>query len=146
MKELIKFFRPVLILGMRSWWFITRPKTRGVKLILLHENEVLLVKNTYGYRWILPGGGVHKNEEPEEAAKREAFEELGLKLLDLHPLTPFTTYEEYKEDTVYSFYSQLNSRDFQTETLEVDTAKWFSLDNLPKMGSVSTRILDLYKS
>lgn len=141
MKKLIKFFRPVIINLMRAWWFITRPKTRGVKIILLHDNQVLLIKNTYGYKWILPGGGVHKTEGPEQAAKREALEELGITVEELNPLQPFTTYEEYKEDTVYSFYSTVLSKQFTITTFEVDRAEWFPLSKLPEMGSVSSRIL-----
>ena len=34
MKAIVKFFRPLLIIMMRSWWYITRPKTSGVKVII----------------------------------------------------------------------------------------------------------------
>lgn len=144
MKKVIKFLRPFIIFALRLGWYITRPKTRGVKTILINSNEVLLVKNTYGYKWVLPGGGVKRNEEPRDAAKREVFEEVGIKVEEINPIETFTTFEEYKEDTVSSFYTEVNSKDFNIQNLEIDEAKWFPLNNLPEMGPVSKRMLDTY--
>ncbi len=46
------------------------------------DNRVLLLKRSdteanYGGHWALPGGKAEEGESPEEAAKREAFEEIG---------------------------------------------------------------------
>lgn len=79
-KKVIKLCRPILIFGMRSWWYLTRPKTTGAKVILLYGDEILLIKTTYGYNYSLPGGGVKKGETPEHAAIREAGEEVGIYL------------------------------------------------------------------
>ncbi|WP_302182636.1 NUDIX hydrolase [Paraconexibacter antarcticus] len=67
---------------MRVWWFVVRPHTHGVKLVVWAGDEVLFVRHTYGNRrtWELPGGGRHRGESPEAAATREAREELGLVL------------------------------------------------------------------
>lgn len=69
---------------MRVWWFVVRPHTHGVKLIVWKGDEVLFVRHTYGDRltWELPGGGRRRGEAPEAAATREAREELGLELGD----------------------------------------------------------------
>lgn len=54
----------------------------GAATLILHEGKVLL---SYQYRypldrWIydMPGGGVGENETPEQAAKRECQEEVGM--------------------------------------------------------------------
>lgn len=67
---------------MRVWWFVVRPDTHGVKLVLWRDGEVLFVRHTYGNRqvWELPGGGRRRGESAEDAVRREAREELGLDL------------------------------------------------------------------
>ncbi|MFA5131851.1 MAG: NUDIX hydrolase [Candidatus Paceibacterota bacterium] len=145
-KKTIKFFRPVILVMMRSWWFITRPKTKGVKVMILCGNEILLIKNTYGYNYILPGGGIHKGELPEDAARREVSEEVGIQLTNITALPPFIAYQEYKEDTVHSFHGEVASKDFILDKVEIDIAEWFPLDKLPKIGSVSDRIIKTYQT
>lgn len=55
------------------------PRGAGAKAALVHGEQVLLVKHTYGpARWELPGGGVRRGEQPLEALHRELNEELGL--------------------------------------------------------------------
>lgn len=56
--------------------------TGGVRVIVPnHKGEVLMVKQRHEQRelWVLPGGGVEENETTLEAAKREVFEETGIK-------------------------------------------------------------------
>ncbi len=130
---------------MRTIWFITRPKTSGAKVIIICGNEILLVKNTYGYSFSLPGGGIKKWEEPVDAAKREAYEEVGIQLNELSPLPSFITYEEYKHDTVYGFYSTVPSKEYALDNFEIDLAKWYPINNLPKLGVVTQKIIDLYR-
>lgn len=143
-KTVIKFFRPLLIIMMRSWWYITRPKTSGALVVIQHNEEILLVKTTYGYAYGLPGGGIKKGETPVEAARREALEEVGIVLKNLHPLPSFVTHEEYKEDTVYSFYTTVASKDFRLDRLEIDCAEWHPITQLPKLGIVTEKIIHAY--
>lgn len=145
-KKIIKFFRPVLLFIARSWWYVIRPKTSGAKVIIRNQNEILLIKTTYGYNYSLPGGGCKKNEIPENAAKRETMEEVGILLDDITPLPSFVTHEEYKEDTVYSFYSEVTNKNYKLDFYEIDKAEWHSLDNLPKLGLVTGKIVNLYKN
>ncbi|MFC7687404.1 NUDIX domain-containing protein [Ureibacillus sp. GCM10028918] len=48
--------------------------------ILVKDNKIALVKRIRDgmVYYVFPGGGIEKGETPEEAAKREAFEELGV--------------------------------------------------------------------
>lgn len=144
MKSFIKFFRPVIILGLRTLWFITRPTTSGAKVIVTCGDEILLIKTTYGYSYSLPGGGIKKGETPEEAALRETYEEVGIRLDAVNSLPSFVTFEEFKKDTVYSFYTEVSSKEYTLDALEIDSATWYKIDKLPKVGSVTKKTLDLY--
>ena len=53
-------------------------------MILERDKAVLLVKHTYQRDLYLPGGGVKRGETLEEAARREAAEELGAQLMNIH--------------------------------------------------------------
>src|SRR5471030_124740 len=64
---------------LRVVWFVLAPKQRGVKCILTREDQILLVRHTYGRRcWDFPGGAVKRGEAPAHAARREMHEELGI--------------------------------------------------------------------
>lgn len=144
-KKLIKLFRPFLLFMARVYWYLVNPKTSGVKVIIRYENEILLVKNTYGYNYVLPGGGIKKGETKEEAARRETREEVGIQLETLTLLSSCVTHEEFHEDTVYCFYTEVNSKNYKLDAFEIDVAEWHPLDTLPKVGSVTGMFIDLYK-
>ena len=50
--------------------------------VLVQDGEVLLTRVTGGVLWTLPGGGIDHGEHPDDAVRRETFEETGLELLD----------------------------------------------------------------
>lgn len=45
---------------------------------IIHNEKVLLIYHKKLLKWLPPGGHMHPNETPPEAAKREAKEETGL--------------------------------------------------------------------
>lgn len=47
-------------------------------VFIIHADKVLLVFHKKLKKWIPPGGHIHRNELPEEAAVREVKEETGL--------------------------------------------------------------------
>lgn len=76
------------LLGRMLYWLtlplivvysrFSKPRTR---VLLLHDSKLLVVKNWLGSGgWSLPGGGMHSDELPLDAALREVSEELGLVL------------------------------------------------------------------
>ncbi len=55
-------------------WKKTRIACRGV---ILQDNNLLLSYETRNNRWMIPGGGIEKDETDEECCRREVAEETG---------------------------------------------------------------------
>jgi 8-oxo-dGTP pyrophosphatase MutT (NUDIX family) len=77
-----------------------RPMGLGVKIMLVRDEEVLLVQHTYRSGWFIPGGGVKRGESIEEAARREAWEELGAKLGKITLFSMYSNIANYDNDHV----------------------------------------------
>lgn len=55
---------------------LSNPK--GVGIIVIHDNMMLLGKRKDSGSWSLAGGGIEKGEQPRQTAARELFEEFNL--------------------------------------------------------------------
>ena len=114
------------------YWKIFRPKTLGVKLLLINNGKVLLVEHSYTKGYHLPGGGVKTGEMFDLALKREIFEELGLGINNLELFGVYQNTKVGKIDTIITFIStkpmDLNKAKLSNE---ISRAGFYSLDNLP---------------
>ena len=116
----------------RMYWFVVRPKTRGAKAVIMYDGKVLLAKLGYAHKmWTFPGGGVHRRETFEQAAIREAYEEVGVKLTEVRHVGGYNNTHQYKRDRVECFVAEVDSPEFKVDGFEITEAKWFSLDELP---------------
>lgn len=132
----------------KCYWFLFRPRTFGAGCIVEFENKILLIRNTYGDgSWSFPGGGVKKTESPEEAAKREVYEETGLDVEDLILLTSFVHNKNYKIDTVNAFVAKSGTKDLKVDAGEVLEARWFLVSDVPEseLSAISRIIFNSYK-
>jgi 8-oxo-dGTP pyrophosphatase MutT (NUDIX family) len=121
----------LLYFGFRIYCFIFRPTSIGVRVMLIQNGQVLLVRQTYMPGWFLPGGGVKRGETLNEAARREAHEEIGAEMGKLDLLGSYTHFGEYKSDHNALFLCT----DFtlgKKQDLEIAEAQFFSLDALPE--------------
>ena len=132
MRSAIRFAYRCAALLRWLYWFVFRPRTRGVKCLIECEGTWLLIKNSYGGdRWTLPGGACRRSETPEQAARREVAEEVGITLDEVRSLGSFFTDREYKRDTVYCFHAHVPSTDHRIDGTEVEASAWFEPDSLP---------------
>jgi len=76
-QELIIEVRPSCISVWKKPW---AKRIARVTLLVDFKEQIAMVADTSHGFWFLPGGGVELNESIEEAAKREAIEELGLEV------------------------------------------------------------------
>jgi ADP-ribose pyrophosphatase YjhB (NUDIX family) len=132
---------------LRLYLLVFRPDVLGVRCLVEHEGRVLLIRNPYGpMKWDLPGGGVRRGERPEEAARREVREEVGLSLTSLRPLGRYTGTELYGKDTVVSYFARAESADLKPRRAEVYEEGWFEWGRLPEpLSRDAAKVIGLYR-
>lgn len=141
-----RIFYKIITPVRKLYWFILRPKTYGVKCVVRYEDEVLMVKNSYGgwNRWMFPGGGVNNGETPESAAKREVVEEVGIDGMNFQKIGEYTSAKEYKQDTVSVFVCETKNKELRLDPNEIAEARWFNINNLPEISEYSKNILSMF--
>lgn len=127
-------------------WKIFKPITVGVKILLIKNNSIVLVKHVFQGYWYVPGGGVNKSETLEEAIRREAREEFNGKIKSIKLFGAYTNFYESKNDHVIVFSSD-NFEIGDKSSGEIEQVRIFPLNELPKKISPgSKRRIKEYKS
>jgi len=136
-----RFVMRMAYLGLKTKWWFTRPISMGVRIMLIDDERVIMIRQTY-YKdgWYFPGGLVDRGETPLEAAKREAFEEVGATChSEPRLLGIFTQYVEFKSDHVVLFVCDDFSLSEKSASWEVEQIQAFRLTELPKNSSPGGR-------
>jgi 8-oxo-dGTP pyrophosphatase MutT (NUDIX family) len=133
-------YRLALLL-MRAWWVLRRPRSRGVRCVLRHGEAFVLVRHTYGdERWMLPGGRVHRGEDPLEAARREMRQELGVigtgwrelgRSAAREPYRRGSAREPFRRHSTHFIEAEVASPALRPRPAELRDAAWFTLGSLP---------------
>jgi 8-oxo-dGTP pyrophosphatase MutT (NUDIX family) len=97
-------------LGILTWWclwpvlWVYFRNSHRTRVLLVDENKVLVTKGWLSNgRWALPGGGLHKGENPAVGAARELLEETGL-ALEPEALR-FHSMNEFRDEGLHFRYS-----------------------------------------
>lgn len=94
--------------------------------------------------WDLPGGGINWEEQPYEAAIREAHEEAGISIKLLRPLAVYAThFEEEKNQDTWSIETELLADYVSGEvvlSVEHSEYKWLSLEDLKSLEPKGTHL------
>ena len=128
----------------RIVWRITRPRTIGVRAILLDQDgRIALVRHTYLDQWYLPGGGVKKGESIRAALFRELVEEVGVTDARIERvLGVYHSRREGKDDHIVIFVAHAGpdatTELCRTDLAEIEEAGWFALEELPASLSPAT--------
>lgn len=134
----------MLVVGLR------RRMVLGVRLVLVEDGKVLLVRHTYMPGWHFPGGGVEPGETAAESARREGLEETGyladadLRLLGFYLKQSAATNRDHV--AVYVATGAVRQHAFAANG-EIAEIGWFAPDDLPEGTDPGTmrRIAELFK-
>ncbi len=102
---------------------VVNKKTRQVALIKMHHNV-----------WGFPKGGIRKGEDTVEAAKREVYEETGIKKVDV--IKEFPVYKRansYRPDQMISikmYLFETDQEDLGQVEYDVAEVKWCPIDEV----------------
>lgn len=113
--------------------------TASVAVIITNEkNEILLLDHVLRpvFSWGIPGGFIEAGEQPENAARREIREEVGLELVGAE-LVRMRTINRHIE---ILFRAQA-AGEAAVKSREINDFGWFALDRMPERMSASQKIL-----
>ncbi|WP_338103897.1 NUDIX domain-containing protein [Pseudopontixanthobacter vadosimaris] len=131
----------------KKWWQLTRPTLLGVSVCAENaQGEVLMVRLSYGMgNWSFPGGGCHRGEDFDAAARRELLEETGCRIEDMELLGSVEEDLHGASNIVAVFGGRTDDLPC-IDRREVIEARFFPVDAPPaQLTSVGRRRLDLYR-
>ena len=134
--------------ALRYWRNSSQQKIKGVRLIIVDERRVLLVSHWYApWAWTLPGGGVDKDEAPEQAAVREAMEETGLVVNSIGGEIGLYEGVWGRFDLVGVYWTGDFSGSLAMKpNFEIMARSWFDVDNLPEeLSPANRRRIEAYR-
>ena len=132
----------------RYWLTLSSERVKGARLIIVDERRVLLVSHWYApWAWTLPGGGINKGENAEEAAMREGYEETGLKVNSLGGEIGVYEGTWGRHDLIAVYWTGDFSGSLALKpNLEIMARSWFDLDNLPEeLSPANRRRIEAYR-
>jgi 8-oxo-dGTP pyrophosphatase MutT (NUDIX family) len=120
------------------------PQVEVAACYLEVNGHFLLIQYTQGRKegglWGLPAGKLEKNETPEDALRRELFEETGLLLEPHTPLLPYAPLFFRKPDIDFLFHMFKVNRGMRPEirlSKEHQNYCWATLHDLEQLPMVS---------
>ena len=124
--------------------------TTDLVIFTIKDNSLkaLLVKRNvepFKDKWALPGGFVRMEESLEDSAKRELFEETGVKDVYLEQLYSFGNPKRDPRGRVItiSYFSLINSEKVKLKaSTDVSEAKWFPVSKIPSIAFDHKEILN----
>jgi len=126
----------------RAGKIVIKPQNKPIKRrssaygIYIKDDLVLVIKPAWNNQWELPGGGIEDGETPEQAVKREFWEETRYKVQELNPILVYKFHNYFYANDYDEYY---DSDQFYYQVLIADEA-----DPI-KFGSEETEKIDWIK-
>lgn len=121
-----------------SIWSVIKPISVGVRILLIQNEHILLVRHSYQDLWYLPGGGVKYGENLEDAARREISEEVEGVCGTLDLFGVYTNISDLNKNYVIVFKTADFTFNERFKSFEIGEVKLFGVKNLPRNISIGT--------
>ena len=99
-------------------------------IVSQYQGKWVLCQHKQRSTWEVPGGHIEPGETPEEAARRELYEESGAKEYDLHEVGVYRVKRDKQEDFGMLYFAQIHSFDTLPRDFEMKRVELF--DTLPE--------------
>ena len=99
-------------------------------IVSQYQGKWVLCQHKQRTTWEVPGGHIEPGETPEEAARRELYEESGAKEYDLHEIGVYGVKQDEQEDFGMLYFAQIHSFDTLPRDFEMKRVELF--DTLPE--------------
>ena len=101
--------------------------------IIIKDKKILMLKGNRGISkgwWHFPGGFIDYSSDPEESAKRECMEELGVEVKINKLIGIFThIYEKYEMySIIIPYFAEIVSGEINPNKEEVAEVRWMTID------------------
>ncbi len=102
-------------------------------LIERDDGARLFVRHSYRQRWGVPGGLLGRGEDVRDAARREAWEEVGLAVELVGEPTVVVEPSSRRVDVVFAARPAAGAdlAEMRPRSPEIEEARWFAPDDLP---------------
>lgn len=115
-------------------WLVIKLTPPRSRVIIIHDNRVLVLRDWLGTGvWSLPGGGLHRGEDPRAGAVREVKEEAGIALAadQLNDLGRYKIRSSGTMTRYEVFWVKLvDEPTLHLQAGEIAGAQWIPLDEL----------------
>jgi ADP-ribose pyrophosphatase YjhB (NUDIX family) len=107
------------------------------------DGALLLVRQSYLHRWGVPGGLLQRGERPEDAARREVREEVGLDVELIGEPAVVVEPVPRRVDVVFRArpVGDAEGRTATPSSPEITEARWFAPDALPELQAETSAAL-----
>lgn len=138
---------PFAFNARHRWRRWRKVKLAGCCVVISNlSGGVLLLRHSYGPKvWALPGGGIERGEDPENAARREVQEELGMTLGAMQSIGVVEEEVSGSQHTAHLFAAICDARP-RPDKREVVEARFFPPHSLPEpLGRITRARIEMWR-